>query len=235
MSSSHAAAVRLPEPQVPEPPPSEPPASERRRTAEPSGDQLFTMNNVSWETYEAIGAAIGDAPGLHLTYLEGTLELMSPGTLHEWVKSTVGRLVEVFAEETGIDISSYGSATFRKKVKERGVEPDECYVRDEGQKMPDLAIEVIFTSGSIDKLDVYAGLGVREVWFWKNGKISAHWLRAGGYEEKKKSRLLPGIDIAELEELLTSGTQSYAVRTYRARLRQRRRASRAGSSRKPRG
>jgi len=190
------------------------------------------MNNVSWETYEAIGAALGDHAGVRMTYLEGTLELMSPGKPHEWVKCTVRRFVEVFAEEAGIDISSYGSATFRKKARESGAEPDECYFRDEDQEMPDLAIEVIFTSGSIQKLDVYAGLGVREVWFWKNGKISVHWLRAGGYEEKKKSRLLPGIDIAELEELLTSGTQSYAVRTYRARLRQRRSASRA---RKPRG
>ena len=186
---------------------------------------MFTLHDVPWETYEAIGDALGDHAGVHMTFWEGTLELMSPGKPHKWVRCTVSRLVEVFADETGIDISAFGSATFRKKAEQCGVEPDECYFRDEEQEMPDLAIEVIFTSGSIDKLDVYAGLGVREVWFWKDGRISVYWLRSGHYEQRKKSRLLPGIDIAELEELLRSGTQSYAVRTYRARLRQRRRAA----------
>jgi Uma2 family endonuclease len=187
-----------------------------------AADQILTMSCVTWETYEAICAALGDTAGVRMTYLEGTLELMSPGKAHEWVKGTLRRLVEVFAEHVGIDISSYGNATFRAKAKERGVEPDECYFRDEEQEMPDLAIEVVFTRGVIDKLDVYAGLAVREVWFWRDGKITVHWLRAGRYEQKNRSKLLPGIDLAELEELLRSGTQSHAVRTYRARLRRRR-------------
>jgi Uma2 family endonuclease len=177
---------------------------------------------VTWEAYEAIGAALGESSSVRLTYLAGTLELMNPSKAHAWVKATIGRLIEAFAEEMGIDVSSYGSTTFRAKAKERGVEPDECYFRDEQQELPDLAIEVIFTSGAVDKLAVYAGLGVREVWLWKEGTIAAHWLRSGRYEQKRKSKLLPGLDLTELEELLRSGTQSHAVRTYRARLRKRR-------------
>ena len=194
-----------------------------------SEDQIVTLRDVPWELYEALGTALGDRGSPRLTYLEGTLELMSPGFMHELMNGTVGRLIEAFAEETGIDISALGHTTFRNKAKDRGIEPDECYFRDEDpHKVPELAIEVIVTSGSVDKLAVYAGLGVREVWFWQNGKISVHWLRGGAYEQKKKSRFLPGIDIAELEELLRSGTQSYAVRTYRARLRARRRKARKG-------
>jgi Uma2 family endonuclease len=227
MLSSHgAAATHHAEPHV-----QPPPQSERRPLSEaPAEDRIVTFYDVSWEAYEALGVALGDRGSVRMTYLKGTLELMSPGWMHELMNGTVGRLVETFAEETGIDISALGHTTFRKKAKARGIEPDECYFRDEDpNKMPDLAIEVIVTSGSVDKLAVYAGLGVREVWFWQNGKISVHWLRGGAYEEKKKSRLLPGIDIAELEELLRSGTQSYAVRTYRARLRARRRKVRAAA------
>jgi Uma2 family endonuclease len=201
------------------------PAPACRRGDPAPRDQIVTISGVTWEAYEAIGAALGESGGVRLTYLEGTLELMSPSKAHEWVKGTLGRLIEVFAEESGIDVSSYGSATFRAKAKERGVEPDECYFLDEQQDLPDLAIEVVFTSGAVDKLDVYAGLGVREVWRWRDGRITVHQLRSGRYEQKRKSKLLRGIDLAELEELLQSGTQSHAVRTYRAMLR--RRASRA--------
>ena len=33
--------------------------------------------------------------------------------------------------------------------------------------VPDIAIEVVVTSGLVDKMAVYAGLGVPEVWLWR--------------------------------------------------------------------
>jgi Uma2 family endonuclease len=58
-------------------------------------------------------------------------------------------------------------ATFRKPAKERGLEPDECYVLQTLRDVPDIAIEVAYRHGVIDKLHVYAGLGVKEVWLWE--------------------------------------------------------------------
>jgi hypothetical protein len=37
--------------------------------------------------------------------------------------------------------------------------------------LPDVAIEVIWTRGGLDKLDVYRGLGVPEVWTWQEGRL----------------------------------------------------------------
>ncbi|NER39082.1 MAG: hypothetical protein F6J93_34875 [Oscillatoria sp. SIO1A7] len=37
--------------------------------------------------------------------------------------------------------------------------------------------EVIVTSGSIALLDIYQGLGITEVWFWKGDRFSLYYLR----------------------------------------------------------
>jgi Uma2 family endonuclease len=104
------------------------------------------------------------------------------------------------------------------------VEPDECYVFGTvtEPERPDLAIEVIWTSGGIDKLAIYAKLGVREVWFWRRGRITAHVLGNDGYLEVGQSTVLAGINLVELAHHLDRPTASQAIREYRAALQARR-------------
>lgn len=83
---------------------------------------------------------------------------------------------------------------------------------------PDLAIEVIWTSGGIDKREIYRALGVREVWFWRQGQLTAYALRPSGYEEIAGSEVLPGIDLVELASFLDHAPASKAVREYRTAL-----------------
>lgn len=86
--------------------------------------------------------------------------------------------------------------------------------------MPDLAIEVVLTSGGIEKLPVYEGLGVREVWFWENDELSVHAFIAGlGYESISASAMLPDLDLGVVAGLLRSGDQLEAVRSFHGRLR----------------
>jgi Uma2 family endonuclease len=85
---------------------------------------------------------------------------------------------------------------------------------------PDLAIDVVWTTGGVRKLDIYATLGVAEVWFWRRGRIQIHVLDHGGYAEATASRALPGIDLAQLASFLDRPTASQAMREYRAALRQ---------------
>jgi Uma2 family endonuclease len=100
------------------------------------------------------------------------------------------------------------------------VEPDECYLigSDQGRDTPDLAIEVIWTSGGIDKLEIYRRLGVREVWFWKDGSIQIHVLGGAGYEERARSACLPELDLALLCSFLDRPTAIQAVKGFRAAL-----------------
>jgi Uma2 family endonuclease len=87
------------------------------------------------------------------------------------------------------------------------------------KRRPDLAIEVILTSGGIDKLSVYRKLGVREVWHWEDGSIRIHVLRGAQYEAVPASEALPGIDLEQLASLLARPSASQAIRDYRAALR----------------
>ena len=107
----------------------------------------------------------------------------------------------------------------------RGAEPDECYVFGDVRvpKRPDLAIEVVWTSGRIDKLEVYRKLGVREVWYWREGKLEPYVLRGERYRLVPRSKVLPGIDLAELTSFLDRPTASRAIRAYRAAIARRRR------------
>lgn len=88
-------------------------------------------------------------------YLEGTLEIMSPSPEHEVDKTTIARLIEIHALERDIDLTGYGSTTFRKPAQERGLEPDECYCFGQLKEFPDIGLEVIVSSGGIDKLSIY--------------------------------------------------------------------------------
>jgi Uma2 family endonuclease len=144
-----------------------------------SVDHVVVLRGVTWADYQRILEIRGDRSVPRLTYFEGTLELMTPSRPHEEIKSMIGCLLEAWCLEKGVDISPFGSWTLEDKALERGVEPNECYIigSDVARERPDLAIEVIWTSGSLDRLKVYARLGVREVWIWKAGQIQVHVLR----------------------------------------------------------
>jgi Uma2 family endonuclease len=183
-------------------------------------DQRVILHDVTWSQYEAILAIRGDRAGVRLTYLNGELELMSPSLDHEAIKKTMARLLEAYAEERSLALNGYGSWTVRSAPKARGVEPDECYVLGTHHpRAPDIAIEVIWTSGGLDKLEVYRGLGVREVWTWREGRIDVHALRGEHYQGKPKSEILPDLDLEVMASFLDGADQTATVRAFRAWLR----------------
>ncbi|HKY39801.1 MAG TPA: Uma2 family endonuclease [Polyangiaceae bacterium] len=186
----------------------------------PAEDSIVVMHGVRWSDYERVLAMRGEAPVPRLAYLEGELEFMTPSQPHESIKSRIGRLLEVWCLENGIEFSAYGSWTVKKKTARTGLEPDECYVfgRIKESRRPHLAIEVVWTSGGVSKLDGYAKLRVKEVWFWRRGRISVHVLEEAGYVDSASSRALPGIDLVQLASFLDRETDSQAIREYRAAL-----------------
>jgi Uma2 family endonuclease len=196
-------------------------ASLDRDDDQPAVDH-FVHLRATWADYERVQRMRGDGSVPRLAFDKGVLELMIPSQEHEVIKSWIGRLVEAWCEERDVELSSIGSWTKNKK-EESGVEPDECYVFGESRKKPrpDLAIEVIWTSGGIDKRDLYHRFRVREIWFWRRGRITVHAYRARGYQEIAASEVLPEIDLAQLASFLDRPTMTKAVRAYRAALRSR--------------
>lgn len=183
-------------------------------------DVRLVIHGVSWGRYVAIRELLEDHPGLRMAYLEGTLEIMSPSETHERSKTTIARLLELYALERGIHLNGYGSMTFRKEAKERGAEPDECYVlgRTIGEA-PDVVIEVVMTSGGIDKLAIYRGLSVPEVWFFEDGRFHVHQLGPDGYRSVDRSLLLPELDLDAVARFAGYEDQTEAVLAFRVTLR----------------
>ena len=164
----------------------------------PTADQVIVMNGISWEGYESLLALRGDRRRPKLAYLDGAVELMTTSRDHEGIKGTVGRFVEAYYQEAAIDFTTYGNWTLKDEVKQAGVEPDECYIFGPTPKLkdrPDLVIEVVWTSGGIDKLEAYRRLHVGEVWFWTNDLISVHVLERGKYEVRDRSVWLQDLDL----------------------------------------
>ena len=186
----------------------------------PDIDQVVLVHNISWKQYDAFLAILGDNhPGIRTHYLEGTLEIMSPSSKHENVKTMLARLVEVYALERNVDLNGFGSTTFRRRAKERGLEPDECYFIGREKKFPDIAFEVILSRGVLDRLAIYEGLGVPEVWIWRRGAFEIYQLMRTGYERRARSGQLPELDFTRLAALVERKDQTQAVREFRDGLR----------------
>lgn len=189
--------------------------------AEPSdpGEVRILIHDVTWEQYEQLIEMFDDRAGPRISYLEGTLEIMSPGPRHEDKKTLIARLLELHALVRGIRFYGLGSTTYRQRAKKRGLEPDECYfIGSRDDAFPHLAIEVALSSGGIDKLSIYAGLGVREVWFWHGDRLTLHRLEGDVYVDADRSSVLPDLDLANLVEHVRMDDQDAAVRAWWAKL-----------------
>lgn len=185
-------------------------------------DQRVVMRGVSWAQYEAIQAIRGERRLPRLAYLRGTLSLMSPGRNHERVAQTIAQLLVVWSLETDTALYAYGSWTLKSEAQERGAEPDQCYTVGDGgaaREVPDLVVEVTWSHEDPDKLSIYAGLGVREVWSWKASRLTVQVLRGGAYVAATRSEVLPAVDLALLARFADRVDQPRALREYRDALR----------------
>jgi Uma2 family endonuclease len=193
----------------------------RSRPDPEDADQHVILYGMTWNDYETLLAMRGDRAGVRLFYLNGAIELMSPTRSHEGIKTTLARLLEAYCEERNVELSGYGSWTLRSAPEARGAEPDECYmVGSTDKQVPDLALEVIWSHGGLDKLEIYRGLGVAEVWIWdRDAGLRVFALRDGGYAQATGSKLFPDLDLAWFASFVDQPTQTQAVRALRAAMR----------------
>ncbi len=167
----------------------------------------------------------GESSVPRITYLKGVVESMSPSSHHERDKTRFARLLEACAEVANLRLEGYGSWTLTDEQEDCGAEPDECYTLNRlaaGESdRPEVAIEVVWTSGGINKLEVYRRLGVREVWFYERGTLRFFALRREAddvYREIPRSELLPELPVDALLACMKEPDQTSAVRALRAAL-----------------
>jgi Uma2 family endonuclease len=183
-------------------------------------EQRMLIPSVTWKDYVVLREVL-DTPGLRMTYCKGALELMSPSRTHELYKTSIARLVELYAVLRELPLVGYGSTTFRNEARERGAEPDECYrvgtLMKDGE-VPDIVLEVIQTNPLLDKLVVYEGLDVPEVWLFRHGAFEVYHRGDGGYQQVERSRFLPDLDMALIAQLAQREDQHAALMELRDNL-----------------
>jgi Uma2 family endonuclease len=182
---------------------------------QPIEEKVVTLRCVSWEQFKAIEAQLENNREAKLTYLSGMLEIMSPiGDEHEYVKTTLGYLLEAYMRELGIRFYGRGGFTLEEPGYASGT-PDESYCIGSNKETPDIVIEVIVTSGTIDRKELYKPKKVPEVWFWKSNSIRIFCLNAAGeYEEINRSHFFPNLDTAMLLEYIAHPDQYDAVNEF---------------------
>jgi Uma2 family endonuclease len=177
----------------------------------PVPEQRIVLWGVDWEVYETMLKLVGDRP-IRLTYDRGDLELMSPSHDQERYKRLLGRWIETLTLELGLPCDAAGSTTWRKPLEDRGLEPDEGYYLANAERVvgrridlsvdppPDLAIEVEISRSALNRMGIYAALGVPEVWRFDGEALRVEQLQADGtYREVAAS---PGLPFLPTEEVV---------------------------------
>ncbi|MBU7582167.1 MAG: Uma2 family endonuclease [Nostoc sp. TH1S01] len=178
-------------------------------------EKLVTLKDVSWEQFKGIEAQLLDNHNVRLSYLAGMLEIMSPiGEEHEYVKRTLGYLLEAYMRELGIRFYGRGGYTLEEPGYASGT-PDESYSIGTKKEVPDIVIEVIITSGTINRKELYKPKKVPQVWFWKSNSIKIFRLsEQGEYEEVERSGFFPNLDPSILLKYITIPDQYDAVQQF---------------------
>jgi Uma2 family endonuclease len=186
--------------------------------AKPQKQIPLLFEGLTWREFKAVEQLL-DRPGYRLFFLDGVLEIRQmPGEPHETVKERIGALLELYLLLSGFDFTPTGSVTLESESKAVKREADKSYKLQPGRSRPDLAIEVIFTSGGINKLEAYKRLKIAEVWFWEDGTLEIYHLREEGeqlrYEKIMTSEAVPGIDLELLLRCVNMVNHVDAIKTF---------------------
>lgn len=171
--------------------------------------QTVILRDINWADFESILEELGEERSSRIAYDGNTLSIMTPLPEHEVNKVLIGDLVKTLLEELDTEFWSLASTTFKNKIMQQGIELDDCfYIQNESairgkdridltiDPVPDLAIEIEVTSRS--NLDIYAKLGVKELWRFSNGKLKIDLLQDDVYISSEISAIFPDLPIAEI-------------------------------------
>jgi Uma2 family endonuclease len=203
-------------------------------TSEPIDRYVFRA--VDWQTYRAIMDAIGERH-VRAAYDGENLEIMTTSRQHDRCSRILYRLIIALTEELDVPISSAGPTTLDREEVERGIEPDECFyltneprVREKDNldlsvdPPPDLAVEIDVSRSSLNRLAIYARLGIPEVWRFDGQEVRVYLrTETGDYVESSHSRHFPFFPIPEFTTFLNRRTESdenKLVRSFRAWVRE---------------
>lgn len=165
-------------------------------------DQVLILTGMAWSDFEQLTTE--EYLGYRASYRDGEITIVSPGRNHERIAKTIEILVVAYCRKYNKTYFPFGSTTL-KNPPLAGKEPDTAFAFDTDKEIPDLAVEVIFSSGSITDLEKYQILGVKEVWLWKNSELTFYQLLDNGYQIITSSNCLANLNSSEFTKFVNRG------------------------------
>lgn len=183
--------------------------------------QSVVLHNISWSSYQQITNSLQDETPAHFTFDRGKLEIMVLSLKHENLKKILAMLFERLSETLDIEIFAGGSTTFQRQDLERGFEPDECYYVQNADLMrgkdsvnlafdppPDLTIEIDVKHSSLNRMSIFAAIGIPEVWRYDGENLTIYLLENEEYKESDVSSVVPNVTAEKLSQLIETGRYS---------------------------
>lgn len=193
-------------------------------TLTPPVEGQVLLHGVSWEAYERLLNEHQHSPGTHFIYDEGELEIMVVSRDHEHPNRVLAKLVDVIAEELGVNLYELGSTTFKRKRLQKGFEPDSAFyfganaekakTRDSATDSdfpPDLIIEVEISTPAVSRFPIFAAFGVPEMWRYTEGRVIFYRLENGKYVETTHSVAIPEVAAADITALIEDYTRMHSL------------------------
>ncbi len=198
-------------------------------------NRTFVLQKLSWSTFKALMADVGENRGWRFAFDQGILEIRRPIAEYESLKGMLDSFIGAIADEIEIEVMSVGALTLEREDLSRAIEPDSCfYIQNEalvrGKSIslpqdppPDLTIESDYTNSSVKKFDIYAALGVPELWRYSQQTLQVYQLVDGKYQECDRSLAFPILPLAEIPGLIEQSQtvgQRTVVRLFKQRIRE---------------
>lgn len=177
-------------------------------------EKRIVFHNLNWQRYKQIFNALGEQGSARFTYDRGTLEITKPLEEHEFARIFIGLFIRILVFEKWIKIKTMGSTTLDYPELDISAEPDNSYYIENQPKVagrkvdfatdppPDLVVEVDITRTQINKLRLYASMGVPEFWRYNGEELRIYRLENRQYMEIKNSSTFLDMDKAKLYEFL---------------------------------
>ncbi|MBX9254219.1 Uma2 family endonuclease [Desmonostoc muscorum CCALA 125] len=194
-----------------------------------SAENRVLLHNISWQTFKTMLAEMGCDRNSRLAYDNGTIEIMTPLMPHENSNRIIEGFVVVLCEKLGREIRRAGSLTLTRDDLKQGAEPDSSYyiqnealVRDKENiylatdPPPDLVLEVEYSTSAIDKLRLYAAIGIPEFWRYNGSVLRVYTLAGGQYSEVQTSPTFAPVSVKEIPRFIREAKKNGEIATTRA-------------------
>lgn len=187
-----------------------------------SKENPLLFKGLTWREFKAVEQLLNQ-PGYRISVLDGTLEIQQmPGESYQALKARIGALLEDYLLMAGFDFTPTGSMTLENEAATVKREADKSYKLTANSKRPDLTIEIVFSSGGIDKLEVYKRLKISEVWFWEDGVLELYHLRSTDnnafYEKISASETVQEINLEVFCRCILIDNHVEAIKTFQTAL-----------------